>query len=226
MDRFVCVRLVQAIDLDLSVFQFDWHRALAVFLMNAEKGVYARYEGTPVSDLEGFKKTLEGALEVHKAWPGNRAALAGKSGTPMPWKSPAEMSVVKEKRWRRTSTNSNCMHCHNIMEALTRSYQAVGQAVPDRFYAPHPLPQRVGLMLDPKERATVIDVSKTSEAGVAGVQVGDRITAFNGQPILSPSDLQWALFAGPDQGPVPAELDRAGRQLSVTLQLPKGWRSR
>ena len=44
MERFVCVRIVQAWGLDLSLFQFDWRQTWMVFLMNSDRALYGRYD--------------------------------------------------------------------------------------------------------------------------------------------------------------------------------------
>ena len=43
MDEFVCVRLVQANALDLTLFQFDYDLTFAVFFMNTDRTIYGRY---------------------------------------------------------------------------------------------------------------------------------------------------------------------------------------
>ena len=79
------MRLVQANSLDLSLFQFDFDLTFSVFFMNADKTVYGRYgtrsdnkQATRDISIEGFGKALDGALKLHAAYPGNKAALKGK----------------------------------------------------------------------------------------------------------------------------------------------------
>jgi serine protease Do len=43
MNQFVCVRIVQAWGLDLSLFQYDMNQSWAAFLMNADGVIYGRY---------------------------------------------------------------------------------------------------------------------------------------------------------------------------------------
>ena len=43
MDRFVCVRLVQANAMDLTLFQFDYDLTFAAFFLNADRTIYGRY---------------------------------------------------------------------------------------------------------------------------------------------------------------------------------------
>src|SRR2546427_11089698 len=85
MDRFVCVRMVQANGMDLSLFQFDYDQTWAVFFLNADGTVYGRYGSRSARDamqdvsLEGFAKAMDGALELHGHYPANKRSLASKT---------------------------------------------------------------------------------------------------------------------------------------------------
>ncbi len=227
MDQFVCVRIVQGWGLDLTLFQFDWHRTFAVFLMNADRTIYGRYEETSPSNVDSLRKALEGALELHRGYPANKEQLAGKSGTPIPWKVPEEMPSIKQKgKFREADSKGGCIHCHDVSSGLSKSYKQLGQKEPERFALSWPVPQRIGIMLDPKERALVTDVSKGWPADLAGVKAGDRIVKLCGQPILSVTDVEWVLFAAPDSGTLAIELDRAGQKVESSVPLSPGWRKR
>ena len=227
MDRFVCVRIVQGWGLDLSLFQFDWRQSWMVFLMNAERALYGRYDARHAEDLVGLRKALEGALELHEKWPANRAQLAGKVGPAPRWTRPEEIPSVRKKGVTRPAAGRDgCIHCHTILEETIRSHQALGEPVPERLTAPYPTPQRVGIMLSTTERATVTDVDRHSPAEKAGIRVGDRILRFGGQPVLSWADVQWVLYIAVDADPLPVELDRGGTRIEATLHLPPGWRTR
>jgi serine protease Do len=227
MDRFVCVRIVQGWGLDLALFQFDWRQTWMVFLMNADRAVYGRYDARQADDLVGLRKALEGALELHEKWPANRAELAGKIGPAPRWKRPEEMpDLVKKGTTGPVAGRDGCIHCHTILEAATRSYKALGEPLPERFSAPYPTPQRVGIMLATRERATVTDVDRHSPAEKAGIQAGDRIVRFGGQPVVSWADVQWVLYIAADPHPIPVELDRGGKKVETSLVLSPGWRTR
>jgi serine protease Do len=227
MDRFVCVRIVQAWGLDLSLFQFDWRQTWVVFLMNAERAVYGRYDPREANDLIGLRKALEGALELHEKWPANKAELAGKIGPAPRWKSPEEIPALQEKgRPKPVVGRNGCIHCHNVQEGLTKTHEARGEPVPLQLVAPYPTPQRTGIMLSTKERATVTDIDKNSPAEKAGIREGDRIIRFGGQPVVSWADVQWVLYTCDDSKPVKVEIDRGGKAVEATLVLPPGWRTR
>lgn len=227
MDRFVCVRIVQGYGLDLSLFQFDWRQTWMVFLLNADRAIYGRYDARQADDLIGLRKALEGALELHQNWPANRAELAGKTG-PLPrWKTPEDMPALREKGAPRPAVGRDgCIHCHNVLEGAIRSFDALGEAVPVQLRAPYPTPQRVGIMLSSKERATITDIDRHSPAEKAGLKEGDRIVRFGGQAIVSWADVQWVLYTHADPRPIEVELDRGGALVRASLELPPGWRTR
>ena len=227
MDRYVCVRIVQGWGLDLSLFQFDWRQTWMVFLMNGDRAIYGRYDARQADDLVGLRKALEGALELHEKWPANKAELAGKIGPAPRWKTPEEMPSIQRKgRVRPAEGKQGCIHCHNVIEGVNKSLKMLGEAVPERYSAPYPTPQRVGIMLSSKERATITDVDKHSAAEKAGILEGDRIVRFGGQPVVSWADVQWVLWTADDAAPIKIEIDRAGKPVEASLVLPSGWRSR
>ena len=227
MDRYVCVRLVQGYGLDLSLFQFDWRQSWVVFLMNADRAIYGRYDAREANDVLGLRKALEGALELHEKWPANRAELAAKTGPALRWKTPEEIPALQENGRPRPVTGRNgCIHCHNVLEGATKSLEAAKEPVPERDRAPYPVPQRVGLMLSTKECATVSSIDRNSAAEKAGIREGDRIVRFGGQPILSWADVQWVLYLSQDGEAIRIELDRDGTRVPAILTLPAGWRGR
>jgi serine protease Do len=224
MDRYVCVRVVQGYGLDLSLFQFDWRQTWVVFLMNADRGIYGRYDAREANDAVGLRKAMEGALELHEKWPANKAELAGKTGPAPRWKTPEEIPALGKPR--PVTSRNGCIHCHNILEGGTKSLEALKEPVPARDLAPYPVPQRVGIMLSTKERATVSSVDRNSPAEKSGFREGDRIIRFGGQPILSWADVQWVLYLANDGDAIKVELDRGGTSAEATLTLPAGWRVR
>jgi hypothetical protein len=227
MEKFVCVRVVQAWGMDLSLFQFDWRVTWMAFLMNADKTIYGRYAARQIDDLEGLRKALEKTLLLHEKYPANKAAFEGKKGVPLPWKTPEQMPAISERgKFQPAENRKGCIHCHNVQEGATKSFKSLGSPAPERFVAPYPTTQRVGFMLDSIDLARVIDVTSGSPAEKAGLKVGDRIETFGGQFVLSTADVQHALWSGPDSGPVKTLIERGGEKIETSLSLPAGWRSR
>ena len=235
MDKFVAVRLVQANSLDLELFQFDYDLTFAVFFMNADKTIYGRYgsrssqkDAAKEISMEGFRKALEAALELHRNYPANKALLAGKSGAKPKFSLPEEYPSLRGK-YRRTldyegKVVQSCMHCHQVRDAERLLYRTADKAIPDEVLYPWPMPDVIGLSLDPKERAKVKAVARGSAAEKDGFVVGDEILALQGQPIISIADVQWVLHN--TNGPVKLKADvlRGKEKLALNLTLAEGWR--
>ncbi|MCI0358516.1 MAG: PDZ domain-containing protein [Planctomycetaceae bacterium] len=238
LEKFVRVRLVSTNGLDLSLFQFDTDQSFAVFLLNADGTIYGRY-GTRSDQmhwaddvsLEGLAKALEGALALHKDYPKNKAALAAKRGPAPDFPVPEKFPLLKDKYGSQLNYEGNvvqsCIHCHQIGDAQREYHRAKGGALPEEVLFPYPHPKALGLILDPKERATVLRVEEGSLAAKAGLRAGDVIEKLSGQPLLSLADVQWVLHHVPaDGGTVKASVLRDGKPAEIALELPKGWRKR
>ena len=236
LEKFVRVRVVSTNGLDLSTFQFDYDQSFAVFLLNADGTVYGRF-GTRshrtnwVGDvsLDGLAKALEGALDLHAAYPKNKGTLAAKRGPaplfPVPEKFPSLGKYKSELDYTGTNVVQSCIHCHQVGDAIKTVYRAKKEPLPEAVLFPYPHPKSQGLILDPKECATVLKVEKDSTAEKSGFKTGDQIKSLNGQPLLSIADVQWVLHHAPADGAaLKAEVVRDGKPAAVTLTLPKGWR--
>jgi len=234
MDQFVCVRMVMANSMDLSLFQFDTGLTWAVFFLNADKTVYGRYgsrgqgDGSKDVSLDGFRKALEGALELHKGYPANKASLAGKKGpaarVPIPQAYPGNQNFPPTVTPGDKRNNNTCMHCHEILGGEYRVYRGARQPIPDNVLWSYPMPDLLGLSLDLSEKAVVKSVAPGSAAAKDGWKAGDAIVTLEGQPILSIADVQWVLERAKDNAKIKAEVLRGGDKQSLTISLSPGWR--
>ena len=235
-DKFVRVRVVGTNGLDLSLFQFDTDQSFTAFLLNADGTIYGRFgtrshrtEWLGDVSLPGMSRALEGALELHKNYPANKASLAGKRGPKPEFASPELYPVLKEKFTSSLNYEGNvvqsCIHCHQIGDAQRDLLRSKGKAIPEQVLFPYPHPKSIGLVLDPQERATVVEVTADSPAAKSGLQASDRIETLAGQPLLSLADVQWVLHhAAADGATIPAKVQRDGKSVSLDLKLPAGWR--
>lgn len=235
LDQFVCVRVINANAIELAKFQFDYDLSFSTLFFNADGTVYGRYGSwSHQKDPEekttlGYKRSLEAALAIHTAYPVNKAALAGKQGAPIPFATPIEIPALagKYKRdldWEGKVVGS-CVHCHQVGDAYRAYYRDQGKPVPPSMIYPMPMPETVGVSLEPDQIARVKSVAPGSLAAKAGVQAGDEFILLGGQLLLSVADFSWALNRAPESGPLPAKVKRGKTEVALTLTLPADWRS-
>jgi S1-C subfamily serine protease len=89
-----------------------------------------------------------------------------------------------------------------------------------------PAPESIGLTLAADQVARVEAVAADSIAARAGLQAGDDLVTFAGQPLISIADVSWALHRAPASGPLQAQVRRGASEKAITLTLPAGWREK
>ncbi|MCA9227249.1 MAG: PDZ domain-containing protein [Planctomycetales bacterium] len=237
MDRYVCVRIVHANGLDLSLFQYDYDQSFAAFLMNADRTIYARFgtrshqtESHEDVSVEGFAKVLAQVLKFHEAYPLNRALFTGKTGQPSEVAAPEQLSTLKDRFGPKLNYEGDvvksCIHCHMVGEALRREYRLSGDPIPSKVLFPYPHPKILGLIMDPAEMAIVKQVVPGSTADKAGFQAGDQVALLDGQPMLSIADMQWVLHNTGSSATLPVRVVRDKKLVTFDLTLEEGWREK
>ncbi len=235
MGKFVCVRVIQANTIDLSLFQFDYDLTFAAFFLNADHTIYGRFgsrsdmkEASRDISMEGFRAALESALEQHQKYPANKASLGGKQGIESRFKTPADFPSLagkyKPSLDYEGQVMQSCLHCHQVREAERKVFRAERKAIPDEVLFPWPMPDVLGLALDPKHKARVKSVIRGSSAEKDGFKAGDDILTLAGQPILSIADVQWALHSAKAPTKLNAEVLRGGKRTPLSLTLAADWR--
>jgi serine protease Do len=234
MDRYVCVRIVQANSMDLAHFQFDFDLSFAAFLMHPDLTIYGRFgtrsrrEEAADLSLEGLSRALAAGLKMHTAYETIKPSLSGKQVKPGRYATPRDDPILADRYQAKldytTNTASGCMHCHQIRDAERRAVRASVVLIPDEVLYPYPDPEVLGLSMDPKQMATVRQVVPGSSAADAGIHPGDTIVTLSGQPLLSIADLQWVLHKAPATADLPAEVRHDGTTRNVVLTLREGWR--
>ncbi len=236
LDQFVCVRVINANALDLALFQFDYDLSFSTMFFNGDGTVYGRYGSWTHqhefqnTTIAGYQRALEVALALHRGYPINQLALAGKQGVALPFKTPLEIPPLAGKYkadldWEGKVVPS-CVHCHQIGDAIRASYRDQKKAMPTEWIYPMPAPETIGLTLAPDQAALVKSVAAGSAAARAGVQAGDEIISLAGQPLISIADVSWALHRAPESGAVPLVMKRGGAQKVLQLALPANWRTK
>lgn len=244
LQQFVCVRMIQINDLDLSLMQFDFELTWAAFFLHADRTLYGRYgtrserdrkrnvffdrmpehklrDGLPKDmSIEGFKASLRSTLALHKEYDASPEQIAPtlreKRGRAWPWPTPEEMPGIKR----------GCTHCHQVNSNLVLHHRKTPRSLKDRLLWSFPMPDLLGFRIDPDSAASIFTVAPGSEADQAGLRASDVITEIAGQRILSSADIQWALHVATDGGQVPVQAKRNERSFATSLMLPEGWRRR
>ena len=236
MEKFVCVRVINANALDLSLFNFDYDLSFTTMFFNGDGTLYGRYgswthqKNAQDKTTAGFKRALEGALELHRGYPANKGALAGKQSPKSTYKTPVDIPTLSGKYKVDLDWNGkvvpSCIHCHQIGDALRANWRKTGEAMPGDMIYPWPGPETIGVGLAGDHRARIESVTPKSVAANAGLKPEDEIMALEGQPLLSAADLSWVLHRAPDTGTLSALIRRDGREQTVRIDLPSAWRSK
>jgi len=227
-ESFVPVRQVEMKGVDLSQFQFDHDLNWAAMFLNADGTVYARY-GTQsaagadaYNSIQGLANTMRRVLALHERYPANKAELEGKRGEDKSYTTALEMEGLrnKEKLAGETARN-NCIHCHMIHDAENLSAYESGTFNDDLLWR-YPLPENVGLSINPQSGVRIMKVLADSPAAKAGLAAGENVTHVNGQAITSIADVQWVLQRLKNAGDsVSIRTDKSGPH---ELQLTEGWK--
>jgi serine protease Do len=234
LDQFVCVRLINANSIDLQLFQFDYDLSFSTLIFNADRTLYGRYgswqhqKNSQDTSLDSYSSTLRRALDLHRAYPGNKTTLEGKQGGPAPFKTPVDIPKLAERYGRELDWQGNvvksCVHCHQIGDAFRAVHREANQPVPLEFIYPMPAPETVGMTVTAADALRIDQVIAQSAAAKAGLQPGDLIETFNGQPLISVADAAWVLHRSPASGTLPITIRRNGQTQQLTLTLEPDWR--
>lgn len=234
LDQFVCVRVINANALDLAKFQFDYDLSFSTLFFNGDGTIYGRFgswvhqKNSQDTDTAGFTTALESTLAIHRGYPANKPGLAGKQGGPTPFKTPIEIPALAGKYQRELNWQgkvvASCVHCHQIGDAFRASYRDQGKPIPAEWIYPQPATETVGFTLAASRPTLVEAVAAGSAAAKAGLQVGDEIVSFAGQPLISIADARWVLHRAPDAAKLSLVVKRNRQDQRLTLALPTGWR--
>jgi serine protease Do len=238
LDKFVCVRVINANNLDLSKFQFDYDLSFSTMFFHPDGTVLGRYGSwTHQKDAQdastaGYRRTLEAVLALHGEYQKNKTALKGKQGSPSQFKTPVDIPLLagkykRELDWEGKVVGS-CVHCHQVGDAFRANYREQRQAIPTQWIYPMPAPDTLGMAMAPDEVAKVKEVLPGSAAAEAGVKAGDVIIRAEGQPVVSIADIAWALHHAPDSGVLTLDVRKDGAEEDATMKviLAPNWRSK
>ncbi len=190
LDQFVCVRLINANTLDLSLFQVDYDLSFSTVIFNGDGTVYGRFgswqhqKNALDTDTAGFKRALEGALDIHRGYPGNKSSLAGKQGVTLPFRTAIDLPLLAAKYQRELDWDGkvvgSCVHCHQVGDALRAWYREQRKPVPVELIFPWPVPETVGISLAADQPTRLAELAAGSIAARAGLKSGDELLSFGG----------------------------------------------
>jgi len=199
---------------DLNRFQFDYDLTFAVLMQDSDGRTLARFGSHPpeAMSIAGLKAAMRRVLALPKGGEDRDPAR----GAP---RLLEHSRVYRESRMAREP----CAHCHYANDVRFRQLRADGRFRKEMLFQ-HPPPETLGLALEADRCDTVAAVAPDSAAGRAGIRPGDRVVRVGGAPVITRADVQNVLDRIPDPGSVRLEVERAGRTLGFTLDLPAGWR--
>ncbi len=215
-DQFVRVRLTRIDELDLNLFEFDYDLTFVAFFLDGEGRVYSRYGGRDAESpdgrqsLDGLNYTMQSVLRMH--------ARESKTFAPKSQESPKFVRDVAGGRGGR-----DCMHCHQVKEAVESRLQRAGKWERDLIWR-YPPPENIGLELEVDRGDTVKAVRAVSPAADAGLRAGDVLRRLNGVPVHSMADVQFGLDRAPASGSVEVVWQSGDEVKQGKLSLPQGWR--
>ena len=215
-DEFIRVRLAAIEPLDLKIFDFDHDLTFMVIFMNADQRVYSRYGGRcekgpdERQSLAGLRHAMESVLAEHRsAKPRFAPRQSGKPFFIREIASPRDLG--------------RCVHCHQAKEVVYDQMDRDGTWNMDLAFR-YPLPENLGIRLDPDKGAIVKAVDAASPAEVAGIKKGDRLRELNGVPVHAFGDVSFALDRAPKTGRIRVSWQRDSGIMDSRISLPDRWR--
>ena len=119
---------------------------------------------------------------------------------------------------------SNCIHCHMIHDAEHREWKANDDYSLEKIWR-YPLPDNLGMRIDPVDGRKVSAIAADSPAAHAGLQEGDEILVLNGQAITSIADMQWVFHNASNEGDsFEFDVRRGGKIEVAKVSIEAGWK--
>ena len=207
-------------DVDIALFERDWNNTLYYFILNSDEQIYLRYGGRdargPMTylDLNSLELALQTGLELHQKY---QKGELRKTERPQPL-FPREIPPLVE----RTFARRQCVECHLIGDFQLVHREQTGTLDKLTHMFRWPDIRKLGIELDVPKGLMVKEARDPVQT--AGMKAGDRITAINKTPVWTFGDLQHHYDKVPRSAKqVEMTVDRAGRQIDLTIPLPQLW---
>ena len=223
---YVCVRVTNMWDVDLSKYRFDFDLTLAALLMHPDGTIYRTYAGRDFEDADSHHSVDSLVLALREAKADHQAHQQRGSAPKLekPWtigESPAMQFAIERQG------KADCVHCHTIYDMRYRDLQATNQWTADhRWLWPDPI--EMGIRLDRERQSEIVEVRADSPAAAAGLEAGDVLDHIGGRRVRSFGDLQRVLEELPnvDCPDVEVQFTRPEVEgaLRASMSLPDGWK--
>ena len=215
--EFVRVRVTNMRGVDLDVFDFDYDLDFAVLLLSPDEQVIGRFTGRAGDDPGRYL-----------TFPSLRYALLEALKLPRPNSSdrkspPARIDKVENYSAIDRLKADACIHCHNVYDFRRQALREEGKWRKEMAWV-YPLPDNLGLRLDPLQGNRLEAVSVSSPAEKLGLRSGDILRSVNGIRTASFADIQFALHRAPEQGGIKLAWRRGPEERTGTLDPQPGWR--
>jgi len=176
----------------------------------------------------GYKAAKETVLALNRDYPANKSHLSGKQGFPVSYKTPVEISDLKDKYTNELDWNANwvksCVHCHQIGGAFRSSYHDKKDAIPTSLIHPWPGPKPLGFSPSADPVAGINPVELGSISATARLEPGAAFLSMDGLHPVSFADVSWALSRAPDTGSLNAVVRQGNETKKYYFSLPADWR--
>ena len=213
---------------DLRRFDFDFDTTWAAFFLDPELNIYSRYGGRderePADRLskESLLSTMDEVLKTHRQLRGAPGAAYRQQLDQRfrknviqiddPPDRPEDIPLLKQ-------SHQGCIHCHQVQEY--RLLQAASdQTFNRKMLFQWPLPESIGIQLDPKDGVTISEIEPKSAAAAGNLKPGDAISFANGFPVRSEFDLRWVLARHTADDKLALEVQRGGSISLIKLGIP------
>ncbi len=214
--EFIRVRVTNMRGIDLDVFDFDYDLDFAVLLLTPDEQVIGRFTGRTGDDpgryltFSALRYALQQALEAPRP--------------PATKKTPPRRPDVVENypAIERVKADA-CIHCHNVTEFRRQALRLDGKWRKEMVWV-YPLPDNVGLHLDPDQGNRIDHVDAGSAAEKLGLQRGDVLRSVNGIRTASFADVQFALHRAQASGGIDVAWQRRDERRQGVLHPQPGWR--
>lgn len=214
---FIRVRVINMRGVDLRVFDFDYDLDWAALILTPDQQVIGRFGGHDGSEpnrfltFPGLRYALQEALQAPRP-----ARVSTKPTGPQPDTVESYAAIERIKP-------DACIHCHQVYDFRRQALLQTGKWQKEMVWV-YPLPEKLGLHLDPLQGNRIQQIDANSAAARLGLKPGDMLRSLNEVRTASFADVQYALHKAQDQSGIAVTWASDGLTKQGSLVPPGGWR--